>query len=199
MRGTRSVVLAILLATACSHGASAQDPGVLAASISSGVIPLGAGPTEVMLVAPPDSRASTAGSVVERLRRVEAGRQIYLTFARAQAQTAPGIPYNVYLGLPANATPLGTSDSHYAGTLNFYNATGRPLDMSLNITSQVARLLAGNEIGDSVRVTITPGGKPPPLRHRSAESASPAGSRQSADRALSHFRTSVLPPFTFPL
>jgi hypothetical protein len=159
MRGTRSVVLAILLTTACSHGASAQDPGALAASTSSGVITLGTGPIEVMLVVPPDSRGSSASSVAERLRSVEAGRQIYLTFARAQAQAAPGITYNVYLGLPANATPQGTTDSHYAGTLNFYNATGRPLDMSLNITSQVARLLTGNDIGDSVRVTIVPAGQ----------------------------------------
>lgn len=159
MRGTRSVVLAILLTTACSHGASAQDPGALAASTSLGVITLGAGPTEVTLVAPSDRAGSSDSSVAGRLRSVEAGRQIYLTFARAQAQAAPGVGYNVYLGLPANTLPQGTSDSHYAGTLNFYNATGRPLDMSLNITSQVARLLAGNDIGDSVRVTIVPAGE----------------------------------------
>jgi hypothetical protein len=158
MRGSRGVVLAILM-TACSRGATAQDPGTLAASTTSGVITLGAGPIEVTLVVPPDSRGSSASSVAERLRSVEAGRQIYLTFARAQAQAAPGITYNVYLGLPANGLPQGTSDSHYAGTLNFYNATGRPLDMSLNITSQVARLLAGNDIGDTVRVTIVPAGQ----------------------------------------
>jgi hypothetical protein len=157
MRGTRSLVLAILLATACSHGAMAQDPGTLAAS-PSGVITLGAGPTDVTLVGGSDGAPSP---VAARLKNVEAGRQIYLTFARAQAETAPGISYNVYIGLPASAAPAGTSDSHYVGTLNFYNATsGRPLDLSLNITPHVGRLLASNEIGDNVRVTIVPVGEP---------------------------------------
>ena len=73
MRGTRRLVVAILLTTACSHGAMAQDPGTLAAS-TPGVITLGAGPTEVTLVGPPDSTAS--GSIAARLKSVEAGRQI---------------------------------------------------------------------------------------------------------------------------
>jgi hypothetical protein len=159
MRSTRSLVLAILLTTACSHGAMAQDPGTLAASASSGIITLGAGPTEVMLLAASDSIESR--SVAGRLRSVEAGRQIYLTFTRAQAQAAPGITYNVFLSLPANTVPRDTSDPHYVGTLNFYNATsGRPLDLSLNITSQVGRLLSAGEIGDDVRVTIVPVGEP---------------------------------------
>ena len=161
MSGIRRLGLAILLTTACSHGALAQDPGTLAVSASSGVITLGAGPTEVTLVAAADGRGASARSVATRLRSVEAGRQIYLTFTRAQAQAAPGITYNVYLSLPANAVPQGTSDPHYVGTLNFYNATsGRPLDMSLNITSQVGRLLATSAIGDDVRVTVVPAGEP---------------------------------------
>ncbi len=152
MRGTRRLVVAILLTTACSHGAMAQDPGTLAAS-TPGVITLGAAPTEVTLVGAPDSGAS--------LKRVEAGRQIYLTFTRAQTPAAPGITYNVYLGLPAGTVPQGTSDPHYVGTLNFFNATsGRPLDMSLNITSHVGFLLASSEIGADVLVTIVPAGEP---------------------------------------
>ena len=156
MRGTRRLVVAILLTTACSHGAMAQDPGTLAAS-TPGVITLGAGPTEVTLAGAPDSGAP--GSIAARLKSVEAGRQIYLTFTRAQAPAAPVITYNVYLGLPASAVPQGTSDPHYVGTLNFFNATsGRPLDMSLNITPHVGRLLASSEIGADVRVTIVPAG-----------------------------------------
>jgi hypothetical protein len=158
MRGTRRLVVAILLTTACSHGAMAQDPGTLAAS-ASGVITLGAGPTDVTLVGPSDAVGS--GSVAARLKNVEAGRQIYLTFMRAQAPAATGVTYNVYLGLPASTAPRGTSDPHYVGTLNFYNATsGRPLDIALNITPHVGRLLAASEIGDDVRVTIVPAGEP---------------------------------------
>lgn len=103
MKGARSVVLGVLLATACSHGALAQDPGTLAASASPGAITLGTGPVELVLV------AAGGGSVAARLRGVEPGRQIYLTFTRAQAQSVPATTYNVYLGLPANATPPGTS------------------------------------------------------------------------------------------
>jgi hypothetical protein len=156
MRGTRSLVLAILLTTACSHGAMAQDPGTLAAS-ASGEITLGAGPTEVTLVG--GSGGGHAGPVAAVLKNVEPGRQIYLTFTRAQAPAAPGITYNVYLSLPAGTVPRGTSDPHYVGTLNFYNATGRATDLSLNITSHVGRLLAAGEIGDDVRVTIVPAGE----------------------------------------
>jgi hypothetical protein len=50
---------------------------------------------------------------------VDVGRQIYLTFTRAQAPAAPGITHNVYLGLPAGSQPQGTSDPHHVGTLNF--------------------------------------------------------------------------------
>ena len=156
MSGTRPVVLAVVLTTACSHGAMAQDPGTLAASASG--VTLGAGPTEVTLGGASEGGAPTP--VAARLKNVEAGRQIYLTFTRAQAPAAPGITYNVYLGLPANTAPRGTSDSHYVGTLNFFNAIGRPLDMSLNITSHVGRLLASSEIGDDIRVTIVPAGEP---------------------------------------
>jgi hypothetical protein len=136
----------------------AQDPGTLAAS-TPGAITLGAGPTEVTLVGASDSGVS--GSVAARLKSVDVGRQIYLTFTRAQATAAPGIAYNVYLSLPAGSVPQGTSDPHYVGTLNFFNATsGRPLDMSLNITPHVGRLLASSEIGDDVRITIVPAGEP---------------------------------------
>jgi hypothetical protein len=136
----------------------AQDPGTLAAS-APGVITLGSGPTEVSLVGASESGAP--GSVAARLKNIAADRQIYLTFTRAQAPAAPGITYNVYLSLPANTVPRGTSDPHYVGTLNFYNATsGRPLDMSLNITPHVGRLLAASEIGNDVRVTIVPAGEP---------------------------------------
>jgi hypothetical protein len=158
MSGTRRLAVAILLTTACSHGAMAQDRGTLAAS-TSGVITLGAGPTEVTLDGASDSGAS--GSVAARLKSVEAGRQICLTFTRAQAPAAPGISYNLYLGLQASTVPGGASDPHYVGTLNFYNATSRrPLDMSLNITPYVGRLLASSEVGDDVRVTVVPAGEP---------------------------------------
>ena len=156
MNPARAAVLALVLAAACSHGAMAQDPGTLAASEPAGSITLGPGPTEVTLA------AAGGGSVAGRLRSVEAGRQIYLTFTRAQAQATPAATYNVYLGLPANATPSGASDPHYVGTLNFFNASsGRPIDMSLNITSRVPRLLAEGDAGDSARVTIIPSGGSP--------------------------------------
>lgn len=156
MNGTRAALLAIVLAAACSHGAMAQDPGTLAASMSPGGITLGPGPTEVTLA------AAGSGSVAARLRTVDPGRQIYLTFARAQAQATPAATYNVYLGLPANTTPSGASDPHYVGTLSFFNASsGRPIDMSLNITSHVARLLADGAAFDSARVTIIPSGGSP--------------------------------------
>jgi hypothetical protein len=157
MKGTHPLVLAVLLTTACSDGAMAQDPSTLAAS-ASGVITLGAGPTEVTLAGASEGGAPVPVAV--RLTNVEPGRQIYLTFTRAQASSAPGVTYNIYLGLPASTVPRGTSDRHYVGTLNFFNATGRPLDMSLNITPQIGRLLASSEIGDDIRVTIVPAGEP---------------------------------------
>ncbi len=153
MKSARSVVLGVLLATACSHGARAQDPGTLAASAVPGAIMLGTGPTEVTLV------ATGGGSVAARLRGVGPGGQIYLEVG-AQAQSVPATTYNVYLGLPANATPPGISDLHYVGTLNFFNAaSGRTIAMSFNITARVGRLLQSTDIED--RVTIVPAGEPP--------------------------------------
>jgi hypothetical protein len=156
MRGRRGGVLAVLLATACSPGVMAQDPGTLAVASIPGAIVLGAGPAEVTLV------AAGGNSVASRLKSVDGGRQIYLTFLQAQAQSAPSTTYNVYLGLAANDAPGGTGDPHYVGTINFFNAaTGRPIDMSLNITSKVDALLAVGDIGDSLRMTIVPAGDPP--------------------------------------
>jgi len=147
-------VLAVLLAAACSPGVMAQDPAI-AASATPGTIELGWGPSDVTLVAPPGN------SVAARLKNIEAGRQIYLTFVQAQAPSSSSTTFNVYLGLAANAAPGGTSDPHYVGTINFFNATaGHPIDMSLNVTARVGALLAGGDIGDSVRVTIAPAGGP---------------------------------------
>ena len=156
MNGTRAALLAIVLAAACSHGAMAQDPGTLAASASPGGITLGPGPTEVTLV------AAGGDSVAARLRSVAPGRPVYLTFARVLAPTTPAATYNVYLGLPANASPSGATDPHYVGTLSFFNASsGRAIDISLNMASHVARLLADGGAGDSARVTIIPSGGSP--------------------------------------
>ena len=153
MKGARCAVIAIALAAACSDGALAQDPGTLAASAPADAIALGAGPTEITLIAP-------GGNSVAAQLRGAAGRQIYLTFMRAQALTAPATTYNVYLGLPGGVAPEGTSDPRYVGTLNFFNAaSGRPSDISLNITPHAVRLSA--ETGDTIRVTIVPAGAAP--------------------------------------
>jgi hypothetical protein len=150
---TRRLAFAVLCGLACAQGVSAQDPAVLAASASGGAITLGPGPTEVNLV------AAGGPGVASRLQSVRPGQQIYLTFSGAQAPMATGTTYNVYLGLPKNAAPQDTQDRHYAGTINFFNAAGRPIDLSLNITPHVGRLLESSEIGDSLRVTIVPIGE----------------------------------------
>jgi hypothetical protein len=155
MNGARTAALAVLLATTYSHAAMAQDPGTLAVSSTPGPITLGAAPTDVTLVAPRGS------SVADELKNA-AARQVYLTFTGAQAQTVPATTYNVYVGLPPGADPSGTSDIHYVGTLSFFNAaSGRAIDISLNLTPRLGQLLAGNAIANDVRVTIVPAGAPP--------------------------------------
>ena len=80
------------------HGAGSGHAGGVG---SPGVITLGRGANR----GDARWRAAGGGSVAARLKSVEPGRQIYLTFTRAQAPAVPATTYNVYLGLPANATP----------------------------------------------------------------------------------------------
>jgi hypothetical protein len=160
MRAVRTLVLLIVLSAACALRGLAQDPMPLATSSSPDAVSLRPGKTEVRLVpVQDDRRRGERPSIASRLRGVVAGHQVYLNLTEVKAEDPPGVTYNVYVNLPPDRPPAGTSDPHYVGTFSFFNAlSSRPTAVAINITPHVERLLSIAEIGDDLRVAIIPSG-----------------------------------------
>jgi hypothetical protein len=160
------VALAAAMTAACIDLTLAQpEPHPLASSTATAPVMLGAGPTRVPLAAVRDPREITPEQpLAARLRAAAAGQQVYLNLQAMATENAPGVSYNVYLNLPQGQAPQGVEDSHYLGTMNFFNAqSGRPGQVALNITEALQRLLRRGDVGtDEMTLTIVPAGAPDP-------------------------------------
>jgi Protein of unknown function (DUF_B2219) len=163
-RLVRGIVVILWLTVACAFGGQPQEPPqgppppIAASSASAPPITLGPGRTDVPLAAA--TVAGPAISIAERVRTLRPDQRLYLTFRQAKAQVDPGVSYNVYLNLPKDATPQGSNDAHYAGTFSFFNAVGRPTNITLGVTAVMSRLLNDAGHADHLDVTIVPAGEP---------------------------------------
>jgi hypothetical protein len=140
----------------------AQGSTVLATSRVPGAITLGTGATQVPLVAAPDSATPTEHtSLTARLKTVGPEQRLYLKLRSLRTPQAPGVTYNVYVNLPPNQLPRGTSDPHYLGTFSFFEAEGaRDPSAVINVTEPLKRLAAVGQVGDDAVLTIVPAGTP---------------------------------------
>jgi len=121
----------------------------------------GAAPVTVPLTPPAGAAALPAG-----LGAVPASQRVILKLTGLSAKLAPGVLYDVYLGLPAGAA---RAQDRFAGAITFFDAV--PLDhdhaagahgegpsFSFDVTRQVRRLGARGQVS----VTIVPSGTPAP-------------------------------------
>jgi tyrosinase len=145
------LVLAALVVSGC--GATAQPAAPMSGQIvaaASGV-KLAAENTRVAL-----SPNSGAGNLRGQLAELAPQRALFLILDDLRAAQQPGIIYEIYLGLPAEAAP-SADDPHYVGTLNFFGVappnTARQ-SRSYNVTAVIRRLLSQGLPGDGLAVTI---------------------------------------------
>jgi hypothetical protein len=147
---------ALLISAACAVGL-AQNPTTLAASAPPSPISLGG--TAVTVELPAVAVSGPHVPLARRLKDVVAARRVYLTLTGITATDPPAEVYNIYLNLPAGASPRGASDPHYVGTFGFHDiGPDSPQDVAVNITTPLERLLTREAIGDRLWVTLVPAG-----------------------------------------
>jgi hypothetical protein len=142
----------VMVFTATPTGTAEAQATVLA---SAGRTELGAGWIHIPLTA--------QRSIAESLQSLAPGQRVYLVLRDLRADAQPGVVFNLYLGVPASAAPLGPDDSRYVGTLNFLAAappasSGR--QVSYEVTGQVAALRERKESLATIDVTVAAEGTP---------------------------------------
>jgi tyrosinase len=137
----------------------------------SGPVKLGPAPVAVRLEPTPGVGAAEA-DIRPRVRRLKAGRRLFLVLRNLQTDLQPGVLYNVYLELPAAATAQ-TSNARRVGVIHFFDAEvghaghagaaagGAPDKFfSFDITALAKTLAASGQLGAKPQVTIAPAGQP---------------------------------------
>jgi hypothetical protein len=117
-------------------------------------IQLGVGPTLVPL-----SRSAAAGTFEHCVRSLSPSEQVYLVLQGINANTLPGITYNLFLDLPDAASSSGPADPHYVGTMNFFNL-GSSRGAVFNVTDVIRTFEDTGVLDDHPTVTIIPAGVP---------------------------------------
>jgi hypothetical protein len=131
---------------------------------------LGAGPVRVNLE-PAAAPEGVAGTLSERVKSLAAEKKLYLVLRGLRAEAQPGVLYHVYLDLP-EGTPLEKGHPHYAGAINFFDATahgdhegaveakGMPKFYGLDVTSITKSLQQSGLLTEKPALTIAPSGTP---------------------------------------
>ncbi|MEK6303182.1 MAG: tyrosinase family protein [Acidobacteriota bacterium] len=116
-----------------------------------------------------DSAQSTRGSFADRVRRIKAGRHLYVVIKNLKADLDPGVLYHVYLELPSTTSPK-RGGANFVGTIHFFDAVGHDHSsassddpekfFSFDVTALAKRLLAAKKLGETPSLTIAPAGEP---------------------------------------
>ena len=145
--------------------AAAQEKVLATSAATTGEITLTDKPVRVVL-----AQKETSAPLGSLLRNLPAGHRLYLVLKGLSATQPPGVVYHLYLELPPGATPA-ENDPRYVGTFNFFNFVPLPdadrsardastPAYSFDVTDIVRTLQARGLLGDSISVTIVPGGRP---------------------------------------
>jgi tyrosinase len=142
------------------------------AIVPTGPVELSATPVQVTLEPPPGAEIENV-PLTERVKRLSAGRRLYLVVKNLGAKAQPSVVYHVYLGLPPGTRPKpGKSDPHYVGTLNFFDAEhgvrseggmetmGTAKFRSFDVTQVARDLQAGGRLTAKPTLTIAPVSQP---------------------------------------
>ena len=153
---------------------AAAAPNLLALAVhansaqTSGPVLLGAQPTSVPLAAqnaPEIQVPGGANNFAVKLNAALDTRQVYLSLNGVQANTEPGVSYDVYLDLPTGTKP-DRAYPGYVGTINFFSAVAHgdhnhgadDRSVSLLATDAVKRLRQAGQLAATPTVTLAPNG-----------------------------------------
>jgi len=127
------------------------------------------GAVRVTLERGDSAQAASSTTLADKVRRLRAGRRLYVIVKNLRADLDPGVLYHVYLELPSATSPAKGS-ANYIGTIHFFDATGHDHDatpgdgpekfFSFDVTALAKRLLAARKLGEKPTITIAPTGKP---------------------------------------
>jgi hypothetical protein len=118
---------------------------ILATSSLDGAVSLGAEPTRIPL---------TDSHLGDLLREMSAGggtTHVYLVLENVEAKEAPGLPFEVLLGVANESDP---STAEKVGDIFLYDL--KPTQRSFDVTAAVEALLRGPSEGRALEVTIRP-------------------------------------------
>jgi tyrosinase len=122
------------------------------------------GPLRVNLAPPAPQGGAKATALREQVKALAPERSVYLVLENVHAEAPVGTHYDVYLDLPAGATPSPESPN-YMGTINFFAVTMsadmdnmKPRTFSIDVTDKIKAL--GNALAEAPTVTLVPSGQP---------------------------------------
>ena len=114
-------------------------------------------------------RASGPGeSLSAKLKSLATNRRIYLVIGDMSAAEQPGVPYNIFFDLPADAK-ADLNSPHYVDTITFFNAvrlegadpnSKDPRFFSFDVTEIVRNLESKRLLSEDTAVTIKAAGVP---------------------------------------
>lgn len=120
---------------------------VLAKSSLEGAVRLGAEPTEIPLGANP------LGSILNGVRTAGDAARIFLVLEDVQAKAAPGVPFEVFLGV-ANGSDASAATAEKVGDIFLYDL--KPTRRSFEATAAIKALLGRAPPDRLLAVTIRP-------------------------------------------
>ncbi len=148
----------------CPPGTAAAGPPRVRARVTAAV-ELGSTPVRARLTAPP-SAAAGLDDLVARVRNLSANRRLFVVIRRLNAQAPPGTIFNVFLGLPADATG-SAADAYKIGSIQFFDAVphaghgsasaaSNQKFFSFDITELAKRLASEGRLTSTPELTIAP-------------------------------------------
>jgi tyrosinase len=155
------------VAPAAAAAAAPTAPVAIAAQADAATVALGTQPVRVSLRAAAGVPAPSAPPLAGRLAALPETHRLYLLIKNLYAENPVQAIYRVYLDLPEGA-PLGDPlNSHYVGSINFFDSAGHEQHAmhaakpySFDITEVAANLAAMNLLKTEHTVTIVPSGEP---------------------------------------
>jgi tyrosinase len=147
--------------------AAAEAPIAVAAQADAATVPLGTRATRVSLRPAAGSPPPSGSPLGARVAALPESRRLYLVIKNLYAENPVQAIYRVYLDLPEGAAVSDPLNSHYVGSINFFDSAGHEQHgmhaakpYSFDITEVAANLAAMNLLKADHTVTLVPSGEP---------------------------------------
>ena len=161
------LVAATGAAGAAAAAAAAAPAAPVAIAADAATIPLGTRPARGSLRPAAGTAGPPAPPLAARLAALPDTHRLYLLIKNLYAENPVQALYRVYLDLPEGAALSDPLNSHYVGSINFFDSAGHEQHAthaakpySFDITDVAANLQAMNLLKTDHTVTFLPSGEP---------------------------------------